>query len=51
MDTSLKERKGDPLQAELDTAMKRIGELTMQVELLEAKMEKPVPLALRRSRR
>ena len=51
IDTSLRERKGDPLQAELDTAMKRIGELTMQVELLEAKMEKPVPLALRRSRR
>ena len=47
---SLKERKGDPLQAELDTAMKRIGELTMQVELLEAKMEKSVPLARRRSR-
>ncbi len=51
MDMSLKKRKGDPLQAELDTAMKRIGELTMQVELLEAKMEKSVPLARRRSRR
>ncbi len=50
MDMSLKERRGDPLQAELDTAMKRIGELTMQVELLEAKMEKSVPLARRRSR-
>ena len=48
---SLKERKGDPLQGELDTAMKRIGELTMQVELLEAKKEKSVPLARRRSRR
>ncbi len=51
METSLKERKGDPLQAELDTAMKRIGELTMQVELMEAKMERSVPLARRRSRR
>ncbi len=51
MAMSLKERVGDPLQAELDTAMKRIGELTMQVELLEAKMEKSVPLARRRSRR
>lgn len=50
MDMSLKERRGDPLQAELNTAMKRIGELTMQVELLEAKMEKSVPLARRRSR-
>ena len=37
IDASLKQRKGDPVQAELDSAMKRIGELTMQVELLEAK--------------
>ncbi len=51
MEICLKERKGDPLQAELDTAMKRIGELTMQVELLEAKVERSVPLARRRSRR
>ena len=51
MDMSLKERAGDPLQAELDTAMKRIGGLTMQVERLEVKMEKSVPLARRRSRR
>jgi len=51
MDMSLKERAGDPLQAELDTAMKRIGELTMQVELLEAKTETSGPLGRRRSRR
>ena len=51
MEMSLKERKGDLLRAELDTAMKRVGELTMQVELLEAKMERSVPLARRRSRR
>ncbi len=51
MEICLKERKGDPLQAGLDTAMKRIGELTMQVELLEAKVERSVPLARRRSRR
>ena len=38
IDASLKQRKGDPVQAELDSAMKRIGELTMQVELLEAKI-------------
>ena len=37
IDASLKQRKGDPVQAELDSAMKRIGELTMQVELLEAR--------------
>ena len=42
---------GDPVQAELDSAMKRIGELTMQVELLEAKTETFGPLGRRRSRR
>ena len=31
IDASLKERKGDPVKAELDMAMKRIGELIMQV--------------------
>ena len=51
IDASLKQRKGDPVQAELDSAMKRIGELTMQVELLEAKTETSGPLARRRSRR
>ena len=34
-----------------DSAMKRIGELTMQVELLEAKTETFGPLGRRRSRR
>lgn len=51
IDASLKVRTGDPVQAELDTAMKRIGELTMENELLRARMEKPGPLAHRRSRR
>ncbi len=51
IDASLKARKGDPVKAELDTAMKRIGELTMQVELLEAKREMSGPLGRRRSRR
>ena len=51
IDTSLKERKGDPVKAELDIAMKRIGELIMQVELLEAKTETSGPLGRRRSRR
>ncbi len=37
IEASLKERKGDPVKAELDIAMKRVGELTMRVELLEAK--------------
>ena len=51
IDASLKQRKGDPVQAELDSAMKRIGELTMQVELLQAKTETFGPLGRRRSRR
>ena len=34
-----------------NSAMKRIGELTMQVELLEAKTETFGPLGRRRSRR
>ena len=50
IDASLKQRKGDPVQAELDSAMKRIGELTMQVELLEAKTETFGPLGRRISR-
>lgn len=51
IDAALKVRNGDPATAELDTAMKRIGELTMENELLRARMEKPGPLARRRSRR
>ena len=39
------------MKAELDIAMKRIGELIMQVELLEAKTETSGPLGRRRSRR
>ncbi len=49
---ALKQRNdGDPMKAELDAALKRIGELTMENELLRAKMETPGPLGRRRSRR
>ncbi len=51
IDAALKARQGNPVKAELDSAMKRIGELTMQVELLEAKTETSGPLERRRSRR
>lgn len=51
IDAALKVRTGDPATAELDAAMKRIGELTMENELLRARMGKPGPLARRRSRR
>ena len=47
---ALKEREGDPADGQLAAAMQRIGELTMENELLRAKMERPGPLARRRSR-
>lgn len=34
MESALKSRVGDPLQAELDLAKKRIGEISMENELL-----------------
>ena len=47
---ALKERDADPTAEELGAAMKRIGELTMEVELLRTRVERPGPLARRRSR-
>jgi hypothetical protein len=39
LDASLKERQeGDPVQAGLDAAYQRVGELSMEVELLRAKI-------------
>ena len=50
METSLREREVDREKADLAAAMKRIGELSMENELLRYKAEKAGPLALRRSR-
>ena len=48
---ALKEREADTADGELAAAMRRIGELSMEVELLRAKMERtPGPLARRRRR-
>jgi transposase len=47
---ALKEREADPADGQLAAALRRIGELSMEVELLRAKMERPGPLARRRSR-
>jgi transposase-like protein len=47
--TALKGRSGDGLQGTLDTAMQRIGELTMANELLWERVRKPGPLPKRRS--
>ena len=46
IDASFKQRKGNPVQAEPDSAMKRIGETML--ELLEAKTETFGPLGRRR---
>jgi transposase len=55
MDAGLKERAdNDPVQADLDAAHKRVGELSMEVELLRAKigrLETGTPFHRARSRR
>lgn len=52
MELGLKEREADdPLQQELDEAHKRIGELSMDNELLRKKVGKQGPFASRKSRR
>jgi transposase len=51
MEEALKARNGDPLKAELDTAMQRIGELSMENELLWGRVRRPGPLAKRRSKK
>ena len=50
LDGALKEREADPADAPLSAAMQRIGELSMENELLRARIERPGPLARRRSR-
>jgi hypothetical protein len=51
LDGALKERESATAAADLSAAMQRIGELTMENELLRARMERPSgPLARRRSR-
>jgi len=50
LDGALKEREPDPADGPLCAAMQRIGELSMENELLRARMERPGPLARRRSR-
>ena len=49
MEAGLRERE-DREKADLGAAMKRIGELSMEVELLRYKAERALPLVPRRSR-
>jgi hypothetical protein len=50
LDGALKEREADPADGQLAAAMQRIGELSMENELLRARIERPGPLGRRRSR-
>src|SRR4051794_23788424 len=50
LDGALKEREADTASTELAAAMQRIGALSMENELLRARVERPGPLARRRSR-
>ena len=50
IDASLRDREGTPEQAELDAALKRIGELSMENELLRTRCRQTGPFAQRRSR-
>ena len=50
LEGALKEREADQADGQLAAAMQRIGELTMENELLRAKIERPGPLVRRRSR-
>jgi len=50
LDGALKEREVDANAGELAAAMQRIGELSMENELLRSRIERPGPLARRRSR-
>jgi hypothetical protein len=50
IDAGLRERDDDPKEREVAEAHRRIGELSMENELLRARLEKPGPLARRRSR-
>lgn len=50
LDGALKERETDAVTGELATAMQRIGELSMENELLRSRIERPGPLVRRRSR-
>jgi transposase len=49
LDAALKEREADPAAGELAAAMQRIGELSMENELLRSRIERPGPLARGRS--
>ena len=50
LEGALKEREADQADSQLAAAMQRIGELSMEIELLRARIARPGPLGRRRSR-
>jgi transposase len=50
LEDALKEREANPADGELAAALRRIGELSMENELLRSRIERPGPLGRRRSR-
>ncbi len=50
LEGALKEREAGPAEGQLAAAMRRIGELSMEVELLRARIGRSGPLDRRRSR-
>lgn len=51
IDAGLKERENDPVASQLDDAKRRIGELVMEVEILQKERRAKRPLVGRRSSR
>ena len=51
IDVGLKERENDPVERQLDEAKRRIGELVMEVEILQKERRAKHPLVGRRSSR
>ena len=51
IDAGLKERENDPVEKQLDEANRRIGELVMEVEILQRERRAQRPLVGRRSSR
>ena len=51
IDAGLKERENDPVERQLDEAKRRIGELVMEVEILQSARRAKRPLVGRRSSR
>ena len=50
IDSGLKDRENNPLKDELSRAKQRIGDLSMENELLRERIKKKGPLKLRRSK-